>query len=70
GNILTEVQRTSIVPLLLARDPELVASLQSGDFTSTSRVLISFQNDIGVASITLLDKDGRVVAATDRTLLG
>ena len=70
GNILTEVQRTSIVPLLLARDPALVASLQSGQYTATSQLLMSFQADIGVAQITLLDKDGRVVAATNRTLLG
>ncbi len=32
GNILTELQRNSIVPLLLARDPELIAALDSGQF--------------------------------------
>jgi len=70
GNILTELQRNSVVPLLLARDPELINALTSGSFAFTSQRLISFQSEIGAASILLLDSDGRVVAATTRQRLG
>jgi two-component system, NtrC family, C4-dicarboxylate transport sensor histidine kinase DctB len=44
GNILTELQRNSVVPLLLARDPELIGALNSGNFAFTSQRLISFQS--------------------------
>ncbi len=70
GNILTELQRNSVVPLLLARDPELIGALTSGNFVLTSQRLISFQSEIGAASILLLDADGRAVAATNRQSIG
>ncbi|SOC12541.1 two-component system C4-dicarboxylate transport sensor histidine kinase DctB [Rhodobacter maris] len=69
GNIISELQRTSVVPLLLARDPELSKSLNSGDFSTTSGLLIAARDEVGVASIRLLDLQGRVVAATDRNVL-
>jgi two-component system, NtrC family, C4-dicarboxylate transport sensor histidine kinase DctB len=69
GNVMSELQRNSVVPLLLARDPALISSLDSGDFKATSQRLISAQAEIGAASILLLDASGRVVAATDRTRL-
>ncbi len=70
GNILSELQRTSVVPLLLSRDPILIKALNSGDYTATSIRLISIRNEIGAASLILLDGNGRVVAATDRQELG
>jgi two-component system C4-dicarboxylate transport sensor histidine kinase DctB len=70
GNILSEVQRNASVPLLLSRDPELISALRAGEFMATTRRLMSFQGEIGAASITLLDADGRTVAATDRNRLG
>ncbi|MDE3079250.1 MAG: sensor histidine kinase [Paracoccaceae bacterium] len=70
GNVLSELQRTSVVPLLLARDPALIAALQTNEYTSTSQRLISLQTEIGAAAMLLLDVDGRVVAATDRSLIG
>ncbi|MFN4159650.1 MAG: ATP-binding protein [Gemmobacter sp.] len=70
GNLVSELQRTSIVPLLLSRDPELIRALSAGTYASTSQRLISFQSEIGAASILLLDRDGRVVGATNRNLLG
>jgi two-component system, NtrC family, C4-dicarboxylate transport sensor histidine kinase DctB len=70
GNILTELQRNSVVPLLLASDPEMIAALQSGNFSFTSQRLISFQSEIGAASILLLDAGGRTVAATTRQRIG
>jgi len=70
GNLLSELQRNSIVPILLSRDPVLVGALNSNDFAQTSQHLISYIQEIGAAGITLLDESGRVVAATDRSLLG
>ncbi|MDV7144930.1 ATP-binding protein [Tropicimonas sp. TH_r6] len=70
GNVISELQRTSVVPLLLAQDPALIGALNAADFTQSSQRLISFKDEIGAASLMLLDADGRVVAATDRSLIG
>jgi two-component system C4-dicarboxylate transport sensor histidine kinase DctB len=70
GNLMSELQRTSVVPLLLSRDPELVQALRDSNFSATSAKLIALQAQIGVASIRLLDNNGRVVGATNRNILG
>lgn len=70
GNMLGELQRTSVVPLLLTSDPAIRDALTTNDFRDTSRRLIAVQAEIGVASIALLGTDGRVVGATDRNVLG
>ncbi|WBU65665.1 ATP-binding protein [Paracoccus aerodenitrificans] len=70
GQLKSELQRNSVVPMMLARDPALITSLASGDFAFTSARLITAQKEIGVASIRLLDASGRTVAATDRQILG
>lgn len=69
GNLLSELRQNAIVPQLLARDPALISALDSGDFAQSSQRLITFNEEIGAASLTMLDKDGRVVAATDRALI-
>ena len=70
GNLLSELRRNSIVPQLLARDPTLISALQSSDYTLSTQRLISFVEEIGAASLVLLDGDGFTVAATDRSRLG
>jgi len=70
GNLLGELQQNAIVPQLLSRDPALIAALTSGDFSQSSQRLISFNEEISAASLTLLDRDGRVVASTNRESLG
>lgn len=70
GNLRSELQRTAVVPLLLARDPALIGSLNGQDFSNTSARLIAAQKEINVVSIRLVDASGRVVAATDRQLIG
>ena len=70
GNILSELQRASVVPLLLSRDPTLLGALNSNDFSQSSQRLISSVEEIGAASLTMMDSDGRVVAATDRSQIG
>lgn len=69
-NLMNELQRNSVVPQLLARDPELIAALEGQDYSRSTARLLSFVDEIGAASLTLLDRDGRSVAATDRTELG
>jgi len=70
GNLLSELQRTSVVPLLLARDPALIGALSGKDYVTVSARLIAAQKEIGASSIRLLDNSGRTVGATDRKLLG
>ncbi|WP_407493290.1 ATP-binding protein [Pseudooceanicola sp. MF1-13] len=70
GNLVSELRRNSIVPQLLARDPTLLGALNSNDFSQSTQRLISFVDEIGAASLMLLDRDGRTVAATDRNRLG
>ena len=70
GNLLSELQRNSVVPLLLARDPALTGALDRGDYSVTSQRLILLQEELGTASMLLLDAEGRTVAATDRNRLG
>ncbi len=70
GALLAELQRNSIVPQMLARDPELIGALNSGDFTRSTQRLLTFVDEIGAASLTLIDADGRAVATTTRNELG
>ncbi|MEQ9258530.1 MAG: ATP-binding protein [Roseovarius sp.] len=70
GNIQSELQQNAIVPQLLSRDPTLISALATGDFSQSSQRLISFNEEISAASLTLLGKDGRVVASTNRESIG
>ena len=70
GNLLSELRQNAIVPQLLARDPSLIGALDGADYSASSQRLISFVEEIGAASLMLLDVDGRTVAATDRNRLG
>lgn len=70
ANLMSELQRNSIVPQLLARDPQLIDALNFKDYSRSTARLLSFVDEIGAASLMLLDVDGRIVAATDRNRLG
>ncbi|WP_191284553.1 sensor histidine kinase [Aliiroseovarius zhejiangensis] len=70
GNLLSELQRNSVVPLLLSRDPALINALNSADYSQSTARLISYRDEIEAASLMLLDSDGRAVAATTREALG
>ncbi|SIN93244.1 sensor histidine kinase [Vannielia litorea] len=70
GNIISELQRAQVVPLLLSRDPSLIGALNSSDYLTTSQRLIEFRDEIGAKSILMLDTSGRAVASTDRNQLG
>ncbi|SIT77621.1 two-component system, NtrC family, C4-dicarboxylate transport sensor histidine kinase DctB [Yoonia rosea] len=69
-NLMNELQRNSVVPQLLSRDPDLIKALEDKDYSLSTARLLSFVDEIGAASLTLLDRDGRAVAATDRNRIG
>ena len=70
GNLLSELRRNAIVPQLLARDPTLIGALDTKNYSESTQRLISFVEEIGAASLMLLDGDARTVAATDRNVIG
>jgi two-component system, NtrC family, C4-dicarboxylate transport sensor histidine kinase DctB len=70
ANLMSELQRNSVVPQLLARDPDLIRALQTQNYSLSTARLLSFVEEIGAASLTLLDAQGRAVAATNRIELG
>lgn len=70
GNLMSELQRSSVVPLLLSRDPTLIGALNSTDYSQSSQRLITYAEEIGAASLLLLDNGGRVVASSDRNRIG
>ena len=70
GNLISELQRNSVVPLLQSRDPSLITALRTDDYSQASQSLISYTKEIGSASMMLLEETGRVVAATDRSKIG
>lgn len=70
GRLISELQRVSLVPLLLSRDTGLLADLNTRDYQRTSQRLISFSEEIRVNSITLLERFGRIVASSARADLG
>ena len=65
GSIQSTIQRHSVVPLLLSRDPILILALRSGQYQGAEERLASFKEEIGAGSIFLLDAEGRIVAASD-----
>jgi two-component system C4-dicarboxylate transport sensor histidine kinase DctB len=65
GSIQSAMQRHSVVPLLLSRDPILILALRSGRYEGAEERLASFKEEIGAGSIFLLDAEGRIVAASD-----
>ena len=70
ANLMSELQRNSIVPQLLARDPQLISALDNKNYSLTTARLLSFVDEIGAASLMLFDAQGRTVAATDRNRIG
>jgi two-component system C4-dicarboxylate transport sensor histidine kinase DctB len=70
GNIQSTMQRHSVVPLLLARDPVLMVALRTDRFEEAGERLATFREELGAGAIYLLDNDGQVVAASDPETVG
>lgn len=62
SNVLSELQKNSIIPQLLVNDQEITQALISEDFSLLSEKFSRFINEISIASISLLDKNGSLVA--------
>ncbi len=62
GNVLNELQKNSIIPQLLVNDQEITKSLISGNFSILSDRFSFFLNDVSIASISLFDKNRKLVA--------
>lgn len=67
GSIQSTMQRHSVVPLLLSRDPILITALRTGSFEEAAERLANFREEIGAGSIFLLNDRGRIVAASDES---
>lgn len=65
GSLQSAMQRHSVVPLLLSRDPVLITALTTGRFREADERLTTFREEIGAGALFLLDRDGRLVAASD-----
>ena len=59
GTIQSAMQRHSVIPQLLARDPILILALKAGEYEGAEQRLATFGEEIGVSSIFLLDAEGR-----------
>ncbi|PIB24880.1 two-component system sensor histidine kinase [Amylibacter kogurei] len=70
GRLIAELQRSSVVPLLLSQDTTLLRALNDDDYVRSSQSLIKTRQEIGAKAIFLLDSLGRTVAASDRRELG
>ena len=60
--VLSELQKNSIIPQLLVNDQEITKALISRDFSLLSEKFSRFIDEISIASISLLDKNGSLVA--------
>ncbi len=70
SDLMSELRHSARGLLFLARDPELITALEDANYSLSTARLLSFVDDFGAASLVLLDRDGRTVAATDRNRLG
>jgi two-component system, NtrC family, C4-dicarboxylate transport sensor histidine kinase DctB len=70
GNIQSTMQRHSVVPLLLARDPVLMIALRTGRFEEAEARINGFREELGAGAIFLLDDEGTIVATTDSSTTG
>lgn len=70
GNLMSELQRSSIIPQVLSLDPALIGDLNAGEFVQSSQRLISYAEEINSGHLILMDESGRVVASSDRNRIG
>ena len=69
GQIVSELNRMSLVPLHLSRDSNLIEDLVTKSFARTSVNLFEHQETVGSKNLHLLNDIGRLVATTERERL-
>ena len=70
SNVMSELQRASIVPQILAQDSEVIWALRASDFSDITARFSGFVEEIGAVSLLLADFQGRVVASTHGEVIG
>ncbi|RMF37282.1 MAG: sensor histidine kinase [Alphaproteobacteria bacterium] len=70
GTLINALERHRLVPSVLARDRSLIDALIKQRYALTSARLIEVNRELGARSLILMDRQGRIVAASDRRLLG
>ncbi len=70
SNVISELQRASIVPQILAQDSEVIWALRASDFSDITARFSGFVEEIGAVSLVLADLQGRVVASTHGEVIG
>ena len=65
-NIVSELQKNSIVPQFLVRDQSIWNALLSNNFSSLPQMFSEFINEISIESITLMDRTGQIVAVAGK----
>ena len=68
-NIVNELQKNSVVPQFLVRDQSIRKALLSNEFSSLPKIFFEFIDEISIASITLFDKTGQIVALAGKESL-
>ncbi len=68
-NIVSELQKNSIVPQFLVRDQSIRKALLSNNFSSLPQMFFEFIDEISIESITLMDRTGQIVAVSRKANL-
>ncbi|WP_198670647.1 ATP-binding protein [Oceanicella sp. SM1341] len=70
GSLLNVLERHQLIPSVLARDRTLTDALMKGQYAMTSARLIDINDELKARNLLLFDATGRIVASSDRRLLG
>ncbi|MEM9049008.1 MAG: ATP-binding protein [Pseudomonadota bacterium] len=70
ANLMNVLERHKLIPGVLARDRALLDALIKDRYALTSARLIDVNRHLQSRNLMLMDRDGRVVAASNRRLLG
>ena len=65
-NIVSELQKNSVIPQFLVRDQSIWNALLSNNFSSLPQMFSEFINEISIESITLMDRTGQIVAVAGK----
>ena len=65
-NIVSELQKNSVIPQFLVRDQSIWNALLSNNFSSLPQMFSEFTNEISIESITLMDRTGQIVAVAGK----
>ena len=65
-NIVSELQKNSVIPQFLVRDQSIWNALLSNNFSSLPQMFLEFIDEISIESITLMDRTGQIVAVAGK----